>query len=156
VNDIAWEIAHSVDANATSVFAWNYMTDVANWDDPPATELDGPFKMGANGTTRTPGQEPLHWRIQRVSPMKAYTLEMALDRAALRFEWRFDGLPEGRTRLTQRIVLKGENAAAYVAQLESAFALTLAAGMNRIAAAMERAEASASDLGERSIVDDLG
>jgi hypothetical protein len=74
--------------------------------------------------------------------MRLYTLEMALDRAALLFEWRFDGLVDGRTRLTQHMVLKGENAAAYVAQVQSAFTSSLAAGMNKIAAAMERAEAN--------------
>lgn len=156
MNDIAWEIAHSVDANASPAFAWNYMTNVANWDDPPAKfELDGPFAVGSNGTTRMPGQEPLYWHIRRVSPMKAYTLEMALDRAAMSFEWRFDGLTDGRTRLTQRIVLKGENAAAYVAQVQSEFAPSLAAGMSKIAAAMERAEASVSDVGERGTADDF-
>jgi hypothetical protein len=143
VNDVAWEITHSVDANASPAFAWNYMTKVANWDDPPAKfELDGPFKFGSSGTTRMPGQEPLHWHIQSVSPMEAYTLEMALDRAVISFEWRFNGLTDGRTRLTQHIVLKGKNAAVYVAQMQSAFALSLAAGMNKIAAAMEHAEAN--------------
>ena len=143
VSDVAWEITHSVDANASPAFAWNYMTNVANWDDPPAKfELDGPFKFGSSGMTRMPGQEPLHWHIRSVSLMEAYTLEMALDRAALSFEWRFDGLNGGRTRLTQHIVLKGENAAVYEAQMQSAFTLSLAAGMNKIAAAMEQAEAS--------------
>jgi hypothetical protein len=72
------------------------------------------------------------------------------------FEWRFDGLADGGTRLTQHIVLKGENAAAYVAQVQPAFTSSLAAGMNRIAAAMERAEASARDVGERGLADDFG
>jgi hypothetical protein len=150
VNDVAWEIAHSVDANASPAFAWTYMTNVANWDDPPAKfELDGPFTVGSRGTTRIPGQEPRHWHVREVSPMKSYTLEMALDRAAMSFEWRFEELADGETRLTQHIVLKGENAAAYVAQVQMAFTSSLAAGMNKIVAAMERAEASASNVGER-------
>jgi hypothetical protein len=71
--------------------------------------------------------------------MNSYTLEMAMDGAAMSFEWRFEGLADGGTRLTQHIVLRGENAAAYVAQTQSAFTSSLAAGMNKIAAAMERA-----------------
>ena len=64
MNDVAWEIAHSVDANASPAFAWTYMTNIANWDDPPAEfELDGPFAVGSRGTTRMPGQEPRHWRV---------------------------------------------------------------------------------------------
>ena len=145
MNDVAWEIAHSVYANSDPAFAWSYMTDVANWDDPPARfELDGQFAAGARGTTRMPGEESLHWQIREVNPTKSYTFEMPLDRAAIWVEWRFDGLGDKRgTRLTQHIVLKGENAAAYVVQVQTAFTSSLAAGMNRIAAAMERAEAGA-------------
>ncbi len=129
VSGIAWEIAHSVDANASLAFAWAYMTNVANWDDPPAEfELDGPFKNGALGRTCMPGQELRHWRIQEVRPMQAYTLEMGLDRAAISFEWQFDGLADGGTRLTQHIVLKGENTAAYVAQVQSGIHLESGAG----------------------------
>ena len=58
------------------------------------------------------------------------------------FEWRFEGRRGGGTRLTQHIVLKGENAAAYVAEVQAAFAPNLATGMTRIAKAMERAEPS--------------
>jgi hypothetical protein len=118
------------------------MTNVANWDDPPAKfELDGEFTVGSRGVTQMPGQEPRHWYLREVSPMKSYTLEMPLDGAAMTFEWRFDGLADGRTRLTQQIVLKGENAADYVEQVQLAFTSSLAAGMLRIAAAIERAEA---------------
>lgn len=147
MSDVVWEIAHSVETDARPAFAWTYLTNVANWDDPPAEfELHGPFTAGSRGTTRMPGQEPREWRLREVSPMKSYTLEMGLDRAAMSFEWRFDGLDDGRTRLTQHIVLKGENAAAYRAQVQEAFTSSLAAGMNRIAAAMGRAEADRSKL----------
>jgi Polyketide cyclase / dehydrase and lipid transport len=142
VSDIAWEIAHSVDVNANPAFAWNYMANVANWDDPPAEfELTGPFQTGSSGTTRTPGQEPRHWRLEEVIPMKTYTLGMPLEGAAISFEWRFEGLTDGRVRLTQHIVLKGENAIAYVEQMQAVFAANLAPGMTRIATAMERAAA---------------
>ena len=152
MNGIAWEIAHSVDTNATPAFAWAYMTSVANWDDPPAKfELDGPFTAGSRGTTRLPGQETLHWRLQELNPMKSYTLEMALDRAAMSFEWRFERLADGGTRLTQQIVLKGENATAYLTDVRAAFTASIAAGMNKIAAAMDRAQGSARVPGDPSL-----
>jgi hypothetical protein len=51
---VAWEITHSVETNASPAFAWNYWTEVTNWDDPPAKfELDGPFACGSRGTTRS-------------------------------------------------------------------------------------------------------
>jgi hypothetical protein len=143
VSDIAWAIEHSVDVDAKAVFAWNYMANVANWDDPPAEfELVGPFETGSSGITRIPGQEPRRWHLREVIPMKTYTFEMPLEGAAISFQWRFDGLTDGRTRLTHHVVLKGENAAAYVEQMEAVFAANLAPGMNRIASAMERAAAA--------------
>jgi hypothetical protein len=145
VNDVAWEIAHSVDADASPTFAWTYMTNVANWDDPPAKfELHGPFVAGSCGTTSVPGQEPRRWRLREVNPMKSYILEMTLDRAAMSFEWRFEGRADGGTRFTQHIILSGENAPEYVAQVQAAFSSNLAAGMHRIAAAVERAAAGSA------------
>ncbi len=52
---IAWEMTHAVETSASPAFAWNYWTNVANWDDPPAIfQLEGPFVPGARGTTRLP------------------------------------------------------------------------------------------------------
>src|SRR3989442_3709295 len=97
---VPWEITHSVDANASPAFAWQYWSNIANWDDPPAKfELDGPFTTGSRGATRLPGQEPLPWFIRDVTPPNAAMIEMSLDGAALLFEWRFVGLADGRTRL---------------------------------------------------------
>jgi hypothetical protein len=104
---IASEMTHAVETSASPAFAWNYWTNVANWDDPPAIfQLEGPFVPGTRGSTRLPGQEPLHWFIREVTPPNAATIEMSFDGAALSFEWRFVGLSDGRTRLTQRIVLR--------------------------------------------------
>ena len=142
MNETAWEITHSVDANVSPAFAWAYMTNTANWDDPPATfELDGPFAAGSRGTTRIPGQEPRYWHIREVVPMKSYTFEMPVDGAAISVNWQFAALAERGTRLTQHITLQGENAAMYVAPVQAAFGANLAPGMDRIATAMERAEA---------------
>ena len=52
VAEPAWQFQHSVDCNAPQHFAWNYWTQVANWNDPPATfHLDGPFDVGSKLTT---------------------------------------------------------------------------------------------------------
>lgn len=136
-----WEIAHSVETTASPAFAWNFWTDVGNWDDPPAKfELDGPFASGSRGTTRLPGQEPLRWFIAEVTPTSAATIEMSLDGASLSFQWRFEGLPDGRTRLTQRIALQGEKAELYLSQVKAAFTANLPYGMNKMATAMANAD----------------
>jgi hypothetical protein len=138
---IAWEITHAVETSATPAFAWNYWTDVSNWDDPPAKfELDGPFAPGSRETTRLPGQEPLHWFIREVTPPNAATIEMSLDGATLSFEWRFVGLADGRTRLTQRIVLKGVKADVYLSQVKAAFTANPPNALNKLATAMANAD----------------
>jgi hypothetical protein len=144
MNHIASQLEHSVEADVSPSFAWNWQTDVKNWDDPPARfQLDGPFAAGSWGTTLLPGQEPLRWHIREVGPGRSFIIEIPLDRAILSFEWRFDALSDGRTRISQRIVLSGDNAAAYATHVSSQFGLTLADGMKRIAGAMASAERSA-------------
>ena len=104
--EIALQLEYSIEADVSPGFAWRFRTDVANWNDPPARfALDGPFEVGSCGTTLLPGQEPLHWRIREVVPGKSFALELKLDQAVLTFDWSFDDLPRGRTKLTQYIVL---------------------------------------------------
>lgn len=139
----AWEASHSVEAEASASFAWSYLTDISNWNDPPARfELDGPFREGANGATLMPGEEPRRWRIARVTPGESYVLEMNLDGARLAFTWRCEAISEHRSRLTQTITLSGEAAASHAKGVEEGFGPNLAPGMDRIAAAIGRAASS--------------
>jgi hypothetical protein len=139
--EIALQLEYSIEADVSPGFAWRFRTDVANWNNPPARFiLNGPFEVGSCGTTLLPGQEPLHWRIREVVPGKSFVLELKLDRAELTFDWSFDDLPRGRTKLTQHIVLSGENAGAYAAQVEAGFGTNLPDGMRRVAAQMAAAE----------------
>ena len=140
---IAWELEHSVETDASPSFAWRFCTDPTNWDDPPAQfTLDGPFAAGSQGTTLMPDQEPRRWRIRDVRLEQSYVIETELDGATMSFEWRFEPVSEHRTRLTQRIVLSGDNAAVYEKGVEEGFGSTLAPGMERIAAAIAAAEAT--------------
>ena len=143
MNDIVYQIEHSVEVQASLMFAWDWRTDVKNWDDPPAQfQLDGPFATGSWGTTRLPGQEPLRWQIRDVQPGKSFTIEMQLDRAILSFQWGFEAVSERQTMIWQRILLTGDNGAAYVPQVQATFGSNLADGMNRIANALSAAAAS--------------
>src|SRR3954463_11309759 len=143
MNDVIYQVEHSVEAPVSPAFAWDWRTDVKNWDDPPAQfQFDGPFATGSRGATRLPGQEPLRWQIRDVRPGRSFTIEMPLDRATLSFEWRFDAVSERQTRLWQRIVLEGDNGAAYAPQIRAAFTSSLPDGMTRIATALTAAAAS--------------
>jgi hypothetical protein len=138
--DVVYQVEHSVEVPVSPAFAWDWRTDVKNWDDPPAQfQLDGAFADGSWGTTRLPGQEPLRWQIRDVRFGSSFVIEMQFDRATLSFEWRFEAVSDRRTRLSQRIVLVGDNAAAYVPQVRAAFGSNLPDGMSRIAAAMAAA-----------------
>jgi Polyketide cyclase / dehydrase and lipid transport len=133
-----WACQRSVDVDVPVAFAWQYMTDVANWSDPPAEfTLEGPFAAGTRGTTRMPGRPDRDWTIQDVTPGHAYTVHAWLaERVFILFHWLFDPLPDQRTRLTQRLELCGENAAAYISDIQSAFEPHLEPGMQRISRLM--------------------
>jgi hypothetical protein len=138
MDDSTRHCEHSVEADVSRTFAWSYWTDVGNWVDPPARfSLDGAFVTGARGMTHLPGQE-LPWVIGNVEPGTSATILMTLDRATISFEWRFEALSQGRTRLTQRIELVGENANAYTQGL-SALCANLPDAMKKMAAAMAAA-----------------
>ena len=141
MSDVGLRLEYSVEADVSPAFAWQFRTDVSNWNDPPAEfALDGPFEAGSRGTTQLPGQQTLHWRICEVRHGESFVTEMQLDGATLTFEWYFYSISEGRTKLTQRIGLSGDNAGAYAAQVEAGFGPNLAGGMERIAAEMVAAE----------------
>ena len=143
MKNVAFQLEESVEAEVSPSFAWSWRTDIKNWDDPPAQfQLDGTFASGSWGTTLLPGQLPLRWQIRDVQPGTSFVIDMPLDRAVLSFEWLFDAVSDRRTRVTQRIVLSGDNAAAYAEHVEASFGATLSAGMTRIADAMARAARS--------------
>jgi hypothetical protein len=144
MTNIACQLEHSVEAEVSPAFAWNWRIDIKNWDDPPAQfRLDGPFAPGSWGTTRFAGQEPIRWQIRDVRPGVSFIIDMPLDRAVLSFEWLFDAVSNHRTRITQRLALSGDNAAAYADQVRTSFGATLSDGMKRIADALVKAEGTA-------------
>jgi hypothetical protein len=150
MSEIALQLEHSVYAEVSRAFAWQFRTDVSNWNDPPAQfALNGPFEAGTCGTTQLPGHEALHWNIREVRDGESFVTEMQLDRATLAFEWYFEPVSEDRTKLTQRIVLSGANAEAYAGQVEAGFGQNLADGMRRIAAEMAAAR-KRSNRGDKS------
>jgi hypothetical protein len=143
MTDIACQLEYSVEVGVPPLFAWRWRTDINNWDDPPAQfELDGAFANGSWGTTRVPGQQPMRWQIRDVRPGKSFIIDIPLDRAVVSFEWVFDAVSNRRTRITQRIVLSGDNATAYADQVRLSFGSTLPDGMKRIADALVTAARS--------------
>ena len=79
------------------------------------------------------GQEPIHWRLADVEPPRRSVTEMELTGAVVRFNWTYEELPDGRTRLSQHIVLEGPGAEAYVPIMEQHFAPNVGKGMEKLA-----------------------
>ena len=81
-----WQCQRSIDVDVPVSFAWAYMTDIRNWNDPPAEfAFEGPFVEGTRGTTQMPGQRLAFWTIRDVEPGHRYTIEGGsfLERAVL-------------------------------------------------------------------------
>jgi hypothetical protein len=148
MSDIALVLEESIEVEVGPTFAWNYRAEVSNWNNPPATfMLNGPFAAGSQGETPVPEQSPWVWWIRDVHTGRSFATEMALDRAMLRFEWLLGAGTRGTTKLTQRIILWGDNAAAYRDQVETGFGSTLADGMKRIAEEMVAADRESKNAG---------
>jgi hypothetical protein len=146
MSEAEWLLEHSEVTAASLAFVWKYWTDVTNWVDPPASfKLDGPFEAGSRGVTLLPDRDPLGWVIEEVQPGSSYTIGSELDGAVLLCHWRFDPLPGGGTRLTQRIGVSGRDAARQAEGVRSIFEPTLAAGMKRIALQLSQAHARAAE-----------
>ena len=141
MSEPAWACQCSVEVNVPLRFAWAFLTNVANWVDPPAEfELHGPFAPGTRGTTRMPGQPPRSWIITDVQPESLFTTEMLLEEGAsfIAIRWLI-ALPGIRTMWTQRLELRGDNAATYIDGCRAGFEPTLEPGMKRIAERMSEA-----------------
>jgi uncharacterized protein YndB with AHSA1/START domain len=133
-----WELKHSVIANAPRQTVWEFVSDIGNLarvegDAVESMTLDGPFQAGTRGATKIRGQEPTHWRLAEVEPPERVTYEMELSGAVVRFAWTYEELADGRTRMSQHIVLEGPGAEAYVPPMEQHLAPNAVQGMERLA-----------------------
>jgi uncharacterized protein YndB with AHSA1/START domain len=143
---MSWELKHSVIANANRQTVWEFISNVENLariegDAVESITLDGPFQTGTRGTTRMPGQEPTHWRLVEVEPPERTVTEIELNDAVVRITWTYEEVPDGRTRLSQHMVLEGPGAQAYVPVMEQHFAPNLGKGMERLAEEIARSAA---------------
>ena len=110
---MAWQFIYSIQVNVNREFAWRFWTSVENWSFDPDIEwvkLDGPFEVGARGTTKTKGADLVNWEITDLREGEAAVIEIPLPGATGRFAWRFEERSETSARLTQQITLAGPQA----------------------------------------------
>ena len=138
MNPPLWTFEHTVECEVPREFAWNYWTNPANWDDPPARfEFDGPFAVGTTLTTILPEQK-LKSVIREVEPGTAALIEMDVAGATVEFRWKFGELARERTKVTQQITLSGKGAEGITGQARM-LEQSVPDGMKRIAGRMELA-----------------
>jgi hypothetical protein len=140
---MSWELEHSVIADADRRTVWEFISDVDNLarvegDAVVSMTRDGPFQTGTTGATKMRGQEPTHWRLVEVKPLERAVTEVELTEAVVRFAWTYEEMTDGRTRLSQHIVLEGPCAESYVPVMEQHFAPNVGKGMEKLAEEIAR------------------
>lgn len=143
MSETAWQFEHSIECNADRAFVWSFWTDVSNWerlegDSVDWIKLDGPFAEGTPGATKTPGQDPLNWKIAQVDPERSATIEMPLDGAVFFNVMTLESVSANRTRITQRMSLAGEKASDIAKGMEM-FETTAPQGLAKLAKTIESA-----------------
>ena len=141
----AWVFEHAVECPVPREFAWSFWTTVENWKldaDVETVELRGPFVSGSEGTTISRSSGRIEWRLADVNPGNSAVCEFPLPGATARFLWTFEDVG-GRTRITQRASLAGENAASFFDGM-SALEKGIPAGMQKLSDSMAQAAGGAT------------
>jgi len=116
-----WSTEHSIECPVERTFAWNFWTNVDNWRmyDPSisAVDLEGPFAPGVAGVTRTTDGRALNWKIISVDEGRQAVIDAYPPAVTLRYIWTYEDLPEGGTRMSQRVEIHGVIGPVYSATL---------------------------------------
>src|ERR1700690_835315 len=140
-HESTWTFEHSIDCGVSAEFAWTFWTNVSNWvldADVESIEIDGPFAAGARGATNSKSSGRVEWRVVEVQPGRA-VIEFPLPGALGIFAWTFeDG--SGRTRITQRCRIEGEQSGTYAKAIGPSLEAGIPAGMRKLCETMENSE----------------
>ena len=145
----AWEFEHSVQCDADRAFVWAFWTDVSNWEriEGEAVEsigMDGPFAVGGQGWTKSPGQKSRSWRISQLDFERSATIEMPIAGCLFYNRMNFDSLPNDRTLITQHLLIEGELPQDMLAGIRT-FEATAPQGLAKLASAIAAARSPKSD-----------
>ncbi|MCL4346151.1 MAG: hypothetical protein M1375_04665 [Candidatus Thermoplasmatota archaeon] len=108
---MTWEFEHSILTEAGKETIWTLYSNIESWplwdhgiED---VSLDGEFKQGSHGKIKLEGQASLTYRITLADPDKGFSDETIVDDlgSTIKFIHTFSNLPEGKIRLTNRVVV---------------------------------------------------
>ncbi|MHB8396031.1 MAG: SRPBCC family protein [Thermoplasmataceae archaeon] len=123
-----WSFEHSIETNATPKRIWALYSDVGKWPlwdaGISSITIDGPFSAGSTGTITPAGQDSLPYRLLAVDPEKGFSdqTELPGHEAVIRFIHSIDVLQSGKTRITHRVEIDGNDADEVGSRIGSAFA----------------------------------
>jgi hypothetical protein len=136
----AWTFEHSLECEVSLEFAWAFWTNVKNWvldADIESVEIDGPFTKGARGLTKSKSSGHIPWRVADVQVGRA-VIEFPMSGVLGRCIWTFAEIA-GRTRITQRWTLEGEQADACSKAIAAGLESGIRAGMDNLCSTMKDA-----------------
>lgn len=108
-----WEYEHSIVPAATPASIWQLYSDVSTWPEwdagIAAISIDGPFAAGTMGMITPSGQASLPFTTLEADPERGFVDETEIRGAGIliRFEHRIVALPDGRSRLTHSVAIRG-------------------------------------------------
>jgi hypothetical protein len=112
-----WEFEHEVVANVDKGRAWALLSDVTRWSqwNPGIADaaLDGPFAVGSRGSSRARGGPPSALEIVDVQDGRSCATVATLPLLRLRFEYRLQPVPGGRTKLGCHVQMTGPSTLVY-------------------------------------------
>jgi Polyketide cyclase / dehydrase and lipid transport len=107
----SYSYTHTVEADVSPEAVWSLYEDVSTWPSWDAqAELitrDGPFATGTTGTMKFAGQDPLHYRLTKVEPLREFVDETPVGELVVRVSHLLEPLPSGRLRLTYTAEIDG-------------------------------------------------
>jgi len=106
--------------------------------DVDSIEIQGEFAAGTCGVTHSKSSGRIDWRVTEVVQPRKAVLEFPAPGFVAKFVWTFEDV-SGRTRITQRVSLSGEQVAIYAETVVPSSQAGIPAGMRRLCEAMEAA-----------------
>ncbi len=110
-----YEYEHSEVTDASTDAVYALWADVARWPEWDTSivsiTIDGPFAAGSRGTMVIEGLPPIPYTLTEVTPGRSFSDETAIPGALLRFIHVVE-TTDGRTKVTHRVEIEGEQAQA--------------------------------------------
>ena len=102
---------HAIETAVPAEAIWSLYEDVTSWPswdgEAELVTRDGPFATGTSGTMKFRGQDPLHYKLTKVEPLREFIDETPVGELVVRVSHLLEPLPSGRLRITYSAEIDG-------------------------------------------------